>query len=272
MTNFSKVEHYYKTFDEWNRTFTPEGMLEFEITLDIMKKYTKTGSSVLDLGGGPGRYTQELAKSGRIMSLGDISPELVEIAKEKNEDTKNIKSIDVVNAVKLDIYEKNSFDCVLVMGPLYHLTESSEIEAALKEVYRILKKDGIMIAGFIPHLSGTAGIIERSMYAPHQVTPEILDRVFNTGKFNNNSDTGFQEGIYLSSKQVETFMTQTGFKKILLRSARGLGHKLEKGIIEKKNSDPVLYQKIMDIIEKSSEDEAVINTSGHALYVGKKEI
>ena len=30
MTDFNKIENYYKQFDEWNRTFTPEGMFEFE--------------------------------------------------------------------------------------------------------------------------------------------------------------------------------------------------------------------------------------------------
>jgi hypothetical protein len=67
-------------------------------------------------------------------------------------------------------------------------------------------------------------------------------------------------------------MAQAGFEKILLRSTRGLGYKLEKGIIEKKISDPILYQKIVKIIEASSEDEAVINTCGHALYIGKKNV
>lgn len=272
MTNFTKVEDYYSKFDEWNRTFTSEGVLEFEITIGIMKKYTDVGSLVLDLGGGPGRYTQELAKSGRIMSLGDISPELVALAKEKNKSIENIKSIDVVNAIDLSIYDDDTFDTVLCMGPLYHLTEHNEITTSLKEIYRILKPNGKIIAGFIPLLSGTAGIIERSIYSPQQVTLENLEKTFSIGTFINNSESGFQEGKYISSKQIGEFMSQVGFARILIRSTRGLGYRLEKGILEKRENDPLLYQKIMDIIEKTSEDDAVVNTCGHALYVGRKSV
>jgi len=272
MTDFDKIENYYKAFDEWNRTFTPEGSLEFEISLDIMKKYTEAGANVLDLGGGPGRYTQELSKCGRIMSLGDISPELVAIAKEKNKGSPNIKSIDVVNAIDLGIYDDSSFDAVLCMGPLYHLTDDEEILASLKEIHRVLKDDGVMIAGFIPRLSGTAGIIERATYSPDQVTAENLENTFTTGVFINNSKSGFQEGNYLTSGQVREFADKARFRQLSLRSTRGLGYKLEKGILEIRENNQALYRSIMEIIEKSAEEEAVVNTCGHALYIGRKYV
>ena len=213
ISDFEKIENYYDKFDEWNRTFTPEGSLEFEITLEIMKKYTEVGDRVLDLGGGPGRYTYELAKSGRIMALGDISPKLISIAKEKTKDIENIESINVVNAIDLSIYGEDYFDTVLYMGPLYHLTDEKEIDISLNEVKRVLKSGGQIIAGFIPLLSGTAGIIERSMYAPGHVTSENLKDTYRIGTFRNNSEYGFQEGKYLSSEQVVELMSKTGFSK-----------------------------------------------------------
>lgn len=268
MTDFQKVESYYKAFNEWNRTFTAEGTLEFEIILDLIKKYTRVGDKVLDLGGGPGRYTIELAKTGRHMSLGDISPELIAIAKEKTSGLSHIEAINVVNAMDLGIYKDNAFDAVVYMGPLYHLTEEQEIDTALKEVHRILKPNGTIIAGFIPRLSGTAGIIERSIYAPAQVTPKNLQSTYKSGIFKNHSNSGFQEGMYLSSTQIERMMQDSGFEKITMRSVRGLGYKLEKGILAKKEEDPELFKTIMQVIEESAENEAIVNTCGNALYIG----
>ena len=271
MTDFNKVENYYKQFDEWNRTFTPEGTLEFEITLDLMKKYTQKGDKVLDLGGGPGRYTIELAKNGRLVSLGDISPELISIAREKTKESENIESINVVNAMDLQIYKDNYFDVVLYMGPLYHLTEKKEIITSLMEVRRILKPNGLIIAGFIPLLSGTAGIIERSIYAPSHVTSDNLQKTYDSGIFQNNSSSGFQEGMYLSTEQVHKIMKESDFEKIKIRSTRGLGYRIEKGILSKKEENPQLYETIMKLIDDSSENEAIVNTCGHALYIGKKQ-
>ena len=46
------------------------------------------------------------------MSLGDISPELVSIAKEKTKGISNIESIQVVNAINLECYRNEYFDAV----------------------------------------------------------------------------------------------------------------------------------------------------------------
>ncbi len=271
MTDFGKVETYYGKFDEWNRTFTSEGSLEFLITLDIIKKYTRRGDRVLDLGGGPGRYTLELALSGRIMSLGDISPELVSQAEEKTVGTENVASLDVVNALDLSLYGEGAFDAVLCLGPFYHLTGEGEIEKALGEISRILRPEGLLIAAFIPLLSGTAGIMERSVYAPKHVDRKNLLETFRTGCFHNNSPGGFQEGRYLSSDRMERLMGEGGFEKILLRSVRGLGYRLEKGILAKQEDDPALYETIMGIIEETAGERDIVNTCGHALYIGKKK-
>ena len=41
MTDFAKVKHYYKYYDEWNRTFIPEGRLEFDQTINVIKNIQK---------------------------------------------------------------------------------------------------------------------------------------------------------------------------------------------------------------------------------------
>jgi len=270
MTDFRRVEQYYEKFDEWNRTFTPEGMMEFEITLEIMKELTRPGERILDLGGGPGRYTRELAAGSRLMTLGDISPELVRQARENTEGMVCVESLDVVNAVDLDCYGDDSFDGVLLMGPLYHLTDEYEIGISLREVSRVLKPGGLIIAGFIPLLSGTAGIIERSIYAPAHVTSDILAETYRSGVFRNNSEYGFQEGKYLSPNQVECLMENAGFEKKQIRSVRGLGYRMEKGILSKREEDPELYETIIGLIEKTAEEIGVVNSCGHALYIGFK--
>jgi ubiquinone/menaquinone biosynthesis C-methylase UbiE len=108
---FDKVREYYDQFDEWSRLATPEGALVCRITLEVIARHVPPGSRVLDLGGGPGRYMMELARRGYRMSLGDLSPVLVETARVKEEGVPGIEEMDVVNAVDLGIYPPNGRLC-----------------------------------------------------------------------------------------------------------------------------------------------------------------
>lgn len=268
--SFERIENYYNNFNEWDRLETPEGVLEFQFTVQEITKHIKPGMRILDLGGGPGRYTIELAKRGYLMSLADLSSNLIAQAKEKCKDIPNIESIDVVNAVDLNRYNTSSFDAVLYLGPLYHLIKDNDVHRSLCEVHRILKSDGVLIAAFIPLLSGIAGIIERSIYSPFQVDAETLQKTSSDGIFLNRSDKGFQDGKYYTSEDIEGLMHRSGFRKISMRSIRGIGYKLEKGIIEKMSSNPKLYQEIISTINSTAEDNSIVNTCGHALFIGGK--
>jgi 2-polyprenyl-3-methyl-5-hydroxy-6-metoxy-1,4-benzoquinol methylase len=78
------VKKYYSEFGvkEWRRLIKgPYYRLEFETTLHFLKKYLPQNGLVLDAGGGPGRYTIELAKLGYDVALLDLTTELLEIAR-----------------------------------------------------------------------------------------------------------------------------------------------------------------------------------------------
>ncbi len=170
------------------------GKLEFEMTMKILKKYLPKKATILDLGGGSGAYTFPLAKQNYKLYLADLSSELIQTAKEKlkKENNKNIISCDIVNALDLSIYKNEQFDVVLLFGPLYHLLEEDERQKCLKEINRVLKKDGLVFASFIPYLSGSIALIDRYIKHPEQVNKNNLTKTFETGKFNNNDALGFQ--------------------------------------------------------------------------------
>jgi S-adenosylmethionine-dependent methyltransferase len=274
MTDFSRIESYYRNFDEWSRLDSPEGKLEFSIVLDILARRLSRGSFVFDLGGGPGRYTIELAKLGHRLYLGDLSPKLIETAKEKAKLAGvmgGIESMEIVNALDLSKYREDFFDAVLLFGPLYHLTGAAEIDACLSQVHRVLKKDGLVFAAYMPWVTGVASIIDRSFIAPNQVDPEILERTFREGVFNNASDSGFQEGMFLKTAALKSHFENADFSELEIRSIRSVGFGREKAILELKETDESRFDAIMDIMAKMSADPSVIDCCGHALCIGRKK-
>ena len=277
MTDFNKVKHYYSHFDEKNRLRNDNsGKLEYLMTMQILEKYlpaVEEGKtiSILDLGGGAGVYSFSLAKAGYQVTLADLSEDLLVLAKKQKEEdgVKNLISCDHVNATDLRQYKDEQFDVVLLFGPLYHLLENDERQKCVAEINRVLKPQGTVFASFIPYLSGSIALVSRFCWSPEQVSLETLKEAFISGKFNNLSDHGFQEGYYPKSEEIEKLFAENGFEKITLRSIRGFGYEKEDMIFKFKNKN--VFKDILNLINQTAEDKSIIETCGHAMYIGEKK-
>lgn len=269
MTDFGRVKAYYQKFNEEGRlTADASGRLEFEMTMRILQRQLPERARVLDLGGAAGVYSFPLAERGCEVHLADLSEKLIEQARAKNL-RGQLKSCEVVNAVDLGIYEDAFFDAVLLLGPLYHLTGREERERCLGEVNRVLKPGGVVIAAFIPHLAGSIAIVDRYLRRPEQVNVDNLEEVFKTGRFRNASGDGFQEGYYPSADEIEALFADCGFQKREIRSVRGFGYEKEAELYS--IADPNMFEKIMELIVQTASEPAIIETCGHAVYIGIKQ-
>jgi ubiquinone/menaquinone biosynthesis C-methylase UbiE len=272
MTDFEKIKAYYSVFDEQHRLENAEGRLEYDICKSIILGYLNKSDCILDLGGGAGKYSIELAKQGYNVTLADLSERLLKQAKTyvQENNIPSLQSYEVVNAVDLSCYDDNSFDVIILFGPMYHLLDSDERNKCISEVYRVLKPNGIIFASFIPYLTGAVGVVSRAFYFPQQVNEHNLSEVFETGRFHNNANVAFQEGYYPESKEIEKLFREHNFSQILLRSIRSFGHNKEEKLYELFEKDISLFNKMIELINKTSTNPAIIETCGHALYIGRK--
>ncbi|WP_427339641.1 class I SAM-dependent methyltransferase [Caloranaerobacter sp. DY30410] len=155
--NMEEILEYYNRGSEVDRLQCGIGKIEFERTKDIILRYLlKEKLVIYDIGGGAGTYSRWLAKLGHEVHLFDLSPKLIEIAREKskNENENNIYNIELADARQINRPDESA-DMVLLMGPLYHLTERKERLLALKEAKRVLKEDGVMIVAAITRFGST---------------------------------------------------------------------------------------------------------------------
>lgn len=269
-TDFDRVRGYYGLFDERSRLDTPEGAIEFQQTLGILKEHLAPDSRILDLGGGPGRYALELVRSGYHVVLADISPELLDAARQMFVEERlpgSIESIDEVNAVDLGRYDDNSFDAVLALGPFYHLVGEDERERAATEIYRVLRPSGTAFVAYIPRISGITGLIERAALRPNQVPPDVLRETAETGVFRNASDSGFQEGYYPWPGEIATLLRKAGFEVKDEVSLKSVAYRLEKQMVL---LDEHLKAEIVQMMADLSRHPEIIATSGHVLVVAGK--
>lgn len=96
--------------------------MEFKYTKRILDRYISKDSNVLEVGCGTGYYGMYLAdKCNRYLGV-DIVLGNIEIfnKKIKSNDLKNVEAYEA-DAVDLRNINDNSYDIVLVLGPMYHL-------------------------------------------------------------------------------------------------------------------------------------------------------
>jgi ubiquinone/menaquinone biosynthesis C-methylase UbiE len=177
-----KVEKKYDTNPqmEWERL--EKHKTEYFITLNTIMKYIpKPPAKIIDIGGGPGRYSFELAKLGYEVTLVDLSDENIKFAKNKSKEL-NIKLKDYIhgNVLDLSFIPDNYYDIVLLLGPLYHILEESNRIKALKECIRILKNDKYI---FTSYISITAHFRDIALRDPEKLykKKDFYDNVLKTG-------------------------------------------------------------------------------------------
>ena len=100
--------------------------------------------SILDLGCGPGLYTELFAEQGHKVTGIDISENSIEYAK-KSAESKNL-DIRYLNSSYLEVeLESNSCDLVVMIYTDLGVLTPGERESLLEKIYRVLKKGGTFI-------------------------------------------------------------------------------------------------------------------------------
>ncbi|MES9804528.1 class I SAM-dependent methyltransferase, partial [Priestia megaterium] len=171
----SKVMKYYSTFDEWGRL--DREPLEFQINWHYIQKYLPKAGSVLDNGAGPGKYAMKLAETGLRVTLTDLTPRLVNIAENKAKELQLFNQFDgfhIMDAKNLDILENDKFDASLMMGPMYHLQDENDRDAAVKELYRVTKNEGIVFVAFMSRIRHTlSSLLHPEVWKPNNTMDNI---------------------------------------------------------------------------------------------------
>lgn len=131
-----------KTKDDYNLIGHDFSSKRWSISPDLLdiKKFASAGDKILDLGCGNGRFSEVLDGLNVEYIGADISETLIKIATEKYPD-KKFQTIDFLNLP----FPDNSFDKVYCLAVFHHIPSNEYRLKFLKEINRILKKDGILV-------------------------------------------------------------------------------------------------------------------------------
>lgn len=173
---------YYDQFDEKSRLDGAVGQLEFVRTLELLRRYLPPPPArILDVGGGTGPYSGSLGQLVYETHLVDPVAKHVEAAKTRS----GIASVAVGDARKLN-WPDQFADALLLIGPLYHLTDPAERQLALREAWRVLKPGGFIAAAAISRFASWMDGLSRQFIDDAQFRA-ILTRDLAAGEHRNTT-------------------------------------------------------------------------------------
>ncbi|MGV8146695.1 MAG: class I SAM-dependent methyltransferase [Alkaliphilus sp.] len=264
----SIVEKFYNENAnyEWERL--NHHKVEFDITKRYLNDYIMSSSKILDVGGGPGRYSIFLATQGHEVTLLDLSNENIKLGIEKAKEANvEIKEFIHGNALNLSEDVEGVFDVVLCMGPLYHFTEEADRVKVIQECMKKLKLGGLLFVAFI---SAYAPIIDYIKNCAEDIIGEkenLLKYLDDGRNVVNEERPGFTTAYFINPSEIESFMSQFELEKKVITGVEGLFAQSE----EKTNSlSKEAYKEWLDLIYKTSTNPITWASCEHFLYVGRK--
>lgn len=272
------VRRYYdeNAEREWDRLVQDAyHRLEYIVTMHFLEKYLPKEGLILDAGGGPGRYTIDLAKMGYDVILLDISPRSLDVARREIRKAGvggRVKQIVEGSITDLSVFGDSSFDAVLCLGPLSHILEEKDRSKAAVELIRVTKRGAPIFASVI----GLYGVY---MVILKRLTDELLNQnheeMFTKGIHREEwhvgvSRMGFTDAKFFHPAEVRELFESHGVETLEMATCEGLSSQL----VEETNrlcEDKEKWKKWLEIILRTCNDPNILGLGEHFLYVGMKK-
>ncbi len=272
------VPAYYEAGREYHRLRKDIGLIEFERTKEIMLEHLPNPPAVIyDIGGAYGEYAWWLAHLGYEVHLFDLSETNIRLSRELAAEYPDcsLAASEVCDARNVP-RDDHSADAVLLMGPLYHITDYDERIKAIKESCRLLKNNGVLFTAALTPFSVLLDKI--TVYAPnggksYLEDPRFLAMVERELKdgCHNNPNREVYEGLgsaYLhTAKALKSELKDGGFFDSVVHGVMG-GAWLARDI-DGLWKNEVSRNALMNTVRLLDTNEEIIGLSGHLLAVSR---
>jgi SAM-dependent methyltransferase len=266
-----EVLGYYGRGGERERLEQAYFPLERARTEELVRRHLAPPPGVvLDVGGAAGAYALWLAEAGYEVHLVDPVPLHVGQAEEESRSRQEgrLASARVGDARRLDFGDASA-DAVLMLGPLYHLTEREDRLAALAEACRVLKPGGLVFAAAISRFASLLDGLRGPLF-DHDAFARIVDRDLADGQHRN--DTGiadfFTTAFFHHPGELDAEVREAGFALAGVFAVEGPGAFVPG--FARRWANEGARARLLDLVRRVEREPALLGASPHLLAVGRR--
>jgi SAM-dependent methyltransferase len=268
MADEREIAAYYDRGNEQGR-LGDWGRLELLRTRELLQRFLPAPpATVLDVGGAAGAYALPLAAEGYEVHLVDPIALHVEqaLAASAAQREAPLASAVVGDARELPFADASA-DIVLMLGPLYHLTEATDRTRALREARRALRPGGVLAAAAIMRFASTLdGIAQGFMLEPG--FEEIVERDLADGQHRNpDGHPGwFTTAYFHRPDELEREVAAAGFEVRALVAVEGaVGAAAETHALDAWIDDPARREVLLRAIRRVEAELSLLGASPHVM-------
>jgi len=247
-------DEHAEGYDEYYKDFN--GAVEHYVDWELLKKHLPESkeAKILDAAGGTGRITLPLVKLGYSVTLCDISPAMLNVAREK---LKKEGFLDKVEILECDVrklsFPNESFDLVICWD--------GTMEAA-KELIRVTKKGG-MISIFLVNKCGSA--VSKFSEDPNSALSLLKSK---SSVIQDEKD----KHLAISPEEAEEYFENQGIKVIRIYAVCGMQEFLSipDEILKSKTWDDKYFNQTTEMLLRLSKEPSVKGITRHLVLYGER--
>jgi SAM-dependent methyltransferase len=208
------IAAHYASGYEADRLHRGAGQLDRERSRELLGRFLPPApAAVLDVGGGPGGHACWLAARGYQVHLIDVTPLHVELARQASarQPEAPLASAEVGDARAL-AWGPGTADAVVMLGPLYHLTDRADRVRALREARRVLRPGGALLAAAISRFASALDGLCRGFLKDPQFAA-IVGRDLTDGQHRNPTGRPeyFMDTFFHHPDELRAEVAEAGF-------------------------------------------------------------
>jgi len=264
------ITDYYDRTPEEARLDQGPFQIEQARTRELIQRFAPPPpATVVDVGGAAGAYALWLAQAGYWVHLVDPVARLVAEAERRSAAAAEpLASCRVGDARALEMPGETA-DVILLLGPLYHLTDSRDRARALHEAARVLKPGGWLFAAAISRwASALDGLARDLLHDPRFV--RIVEQDLRDGQHRNPTDRldYFTTAYFHRPEELADEVRSAGLALNGVYGLEGPGWILSD--VAERMADPRRRAALLDVARTLETEPSVLGTSAHLLAVAQR--
>jgi ubiquinone/menaquinone biosynthesis C-methylase UbiE len=266
-----EIARYYQEVAEEGRLAAGPGQLEFARTQEVVLRYLPPPpATILDVGGAAGAYALWLAGRGYQVHLVDPVPRLVEEARRRSEASPHRLITCQEGDARQLTFNDGVADGVLLLGPLYHLTDPADRLGALREVYRVLRPGGVLCAAAISRCASALDGLARDLFADPSFAA-IVQQDLEQGQHRNATGNWdyFTTAYFHRPEELQAEVVAAGFHCQAVLGLEGPGWILSD--FDERWADRRKREDLLRVARALEREASVVGLSAHLLAVAAKE-